>query len=223
MKEYIEWADASTGWEVIQKHNHSYQYFNHQVEAEGSRKHNGRDLTSGQKVNIDRRGGCINNIDKNIITQSQIKYVVAGPVPVPVLVNLTQTATLFTVIKTTSVPANNYTRVPANNSTSVPTDPSNPLYPAHVPTTTTTDVTSKLILTKKVFMPILLQLLLLHLIQQLPLMSMKIFLLMLSLNLIQPPPHAFIPIILLKIPMNLIRPPPLSMPILLLKIPLYLL
>ena len=61
-----------------------------------------------------------------------MKYVVAGPVLVPVPFNLPSTAYLLTSSTTNSAPV--------NPSTSFPADPSTPVDPAHVPTTTTTTV-----------------------------------------------------------------------------------
>ena len=71
----------------------------------------------------------------HIITQSQLKSIVEGPVPVPV--NIKSTAFLSTAKTNTSVPANHSTRVHV--------DPSTPVDPAPVPTTTTTTVASAFI------------------------------------------------------------------------------
>ena len=65
-----------------------------------------------------------------------INYVVAGPVLVPVPVNLPAIAPLLTSTKTTIVPANPSTSVPADHSTHVE--------PAHVPTTITATVSPAL-------------------------------------------------------------------------------
>ena len=62
---------------------------------------------------------------------------VAGPVLVPVPVNLPATAPLFTATITTIVPANPSTSVPANHSTHVD--------PVHVPKTTTSTVAPALL------------------------------------------------------------------------------
>ena len=64
-----------------------------------------------------------------IITQSQIKSVVAVPISVPVPVNLISTEPILTVTTTTSPPSNHST----------------PVYPSPVPTNTTNTVTPALI------------------------------------------------------------------------------
>ena len=46
-EEYIGGADTSTGRAVTKKHNPSYQYYNHLVEAERSRRQKERDPSSG--------------------------------------------------------------------------------------------------------------------------------------------------------------------------------
>ena len=66
-----------------------------------------------------------------------IKFVVVGPVLVTVTVNLPATAPLFTSATTTIVPE--------NPSTSVPADHYTPVYPAHVPKTTTNTVAPSLL------------------------------------------------------------------------------
>ena len=66
-----------------------------------------------------------------------IKYVVAGPVLVPVPVNLPETATILIATTTTSITANLYTNVTS--------DPSTTFDPAPVPTTTITNVAPELL------------------------------------------------------------------------------
>ena len=135
------------------------------------------------------------------------KYVVAGPVLVPVPVNIPVTAPLLTETKTTIFPA--------NPSTSVPTDHHTPVDPAPVPTTTTTDFYPALLPTTTNVPANCPTIVAPHRNQQLPLPSLPILLLLLYLNLIQPPPHASMPIHLLKMPLYLIQ-------LHLLKISLYL-
>ena len=73
-----------------------------------------------------------------------IKYVVAGPVLVPVPGNLPDTATLLKATTTTIVPGNTSTSVPANHFT--PVD-STHVDPVPVPTTTTTNVAPEFLTT----------------------------------------------------------------------------
>ena len=134
------------------------------------------------------------------------KYVVAGPVLVPVPVNIPVTAPLLTETKTTIFPA--------NPSTSVPTDHHTPVDPAPVPTTTTTDFYPALLPTTTNVPANCPTIVAPHRNQQLPLPSLPILLLLLYLNLIQPPPHASMPIHLLKMPpVPYPTPPPQNFPV----------
>ena len=87
-----------------------------------------------QQINKQRRNKCYvisdyKNPDGSVNrSRLHIKSMVAGPVLVPVLVNLPATAPLLTETITTSAPANPFTSAPDN--------PSTPVDPAPVPTTT---------------------------------------------------------------------------------------